>query len=193
MRVMRASLSSPIGGIREDAREDRHEWCFQHWQTSTHDTSVSLDGRPNGRIECGVCLIFGSRSKSKRRHAKNRGDAHAEVRSAYMTSQKFYPTHNAPRVNTTMRPYFCLRGINNAMVDGIGKTNMMQSPRMLATAFAYQKAVRSMHVPGFSLRFQARAIGSHCTIVATMLATAYEKTYAMTTYVIRRKVTPGKI
>ena len=69
-------------------------------------------------------------------------------------------SYNAPKVKTIIRPYFCRFGIASAFVDGIGKTSMIQSPRMLAAALAYQKAVKLMHVPPI-LWFHTRAIGLH--------------------------------
>lgn len=52
---------------------------------------------------------------------------------------------------------------------------MMKSPRMLAAALEYQKAVRLIQVPGM-VWSNVRAIGVHWKMVATMLATAYPTT-----------------
>ena len=60
-------------------------------------------------------------------------------------------------------------------MTGIGSPRIKQSPRMLAVAFAYQKAVKLMQCPSI-LWFHARSMGMHCKIVATILAKAYKTT-----------------
>lgn len=85
---------------------------------------------------------------------------------------KDWETNKPPKAKTTIRPSFCRRGRCSEFTTGIGKANMAKSPRMLAPALAYQKAVRLMQVPGVSWS-KVRAIGVHWKTVATMLATAY--------------------
>ena len=81
-------------------------------------------------------------------------------------------TYKPPKANTPINPTFCRLGISSLHVGIIGKNKVTISPIIFATALLYQNAVKLIHCPGTPFRSQARGIGVHWKIVATMLANA---------------------
>ena len=69
-------------------------------------------------------------------------------------------TYKPPKAKTIIRPNRCRLGSCNLLTTGIGRASIKKSPIMFAEAFAYQKAVRLMHVPGTAW-FQMRSSGVH--------------------------------
>ena len=69
-------------------------------------------------------------------------------------------TYKPPKAKTIIRPSRCRLGSCNLLTTGIGRASIKKSPMMFAEAFAYQKAVRLMHVPG-TVWSQMRSIGVH--------------------------------
>ena len=57
-------------------------------------------------------------------------------------------TYKPPKAKTIIRPNRCRLGSCKLLITGIGRASIKKSPMMFAEAFAYQKAVRLMHVPG---------------------------------------------
>lgn len=80
-------------------------------------------------------------------------------------------TYKSPRAKTNLSPHFWRLGSCRPFMTPIGNNKVKKSVDMLATAFAYQKMVRLIQVPGTVLS-QTRIIGMHWKTVAAMLATA---------------------
>lgn len=69
-------------------------------------------------------------------------------------------THNIPTAKIPQSRSFCCGESCNFLITETGSKMIAMSLTMLNAAFAYQKAVRSMHVP-FSVLSKAKAIGVH--------------------------------
>ena len=55
----------------EEARKEGGEGTLEHGQTGTYDRGVGFDGRPDGRVECTVHLVFGFGSGIKGSHPQD--------------------------------------------------------------------------------------------------------------------------
>ena len=92
-----------------------------------------------------------------------------------MVVQRGGRAYKSPRVKIMRRPHFWALGICMGWMSFQGRKKMITSPMMFAAAFAYQNAVRLIHVPGTPLS-QTRRMGIHSKIVAIMLLKAYRTT-----------------
>ena len=135
-----------LAASRKELGEKICDRGLQGWKTGAYDPCIGFNRRPNGGDESSIGWVgaFGGVVESCQAQDWRRTDA---ITNKQRRLTQGGMTYKLPKPKTMNRPHFWRRGSCKEYTDLSGKTKVAKSPKILATALAYQNAVKLIQVP----------------------------------------------